>query len=188
MKKHLDLFLTFFKLGITTFGGGYAMMANIKEIIIDKKQWLDEEELLEICAIAESTPGPIAINLATFIGYKRGKIIGSIFSTLGVVLPSLIIIYLISLILEKIIGNTYVSYAFVGINAAVAFLITKAGIDLFIKMKKSTWRLLVFFIVSILMILFELLSIRFSSIFFIIGGAIAGLFILSILVKRKELS
>ena len=95
MKKLLELFGVFFKLGLFTFGGGYAMIPQIKEIVVEKKKWLNEDEMLEILAIAESTPGPIAINMATYIGYKQKKILGSVFSTLGVVLPSLIIVYII---------------------------------------------------------------------------------------------
>ena len=95
MKKYLELFLTFFKLGLFTFGGGYAMIPSLKEIVVEKKKWLSEEEMLEILAISESTPGPIAINMATFIGYRQKKVLGSVLSTLGVVLPSLIIIYII---------------------------------------------------------------------------------------------
>ena len=88
MKKYLELFLTFFKLGLFTFGGGYAMIPSLKEIVVEKKKWLSEEEMLEILAISESTPGPIAINMATFIGYRQKKVLGSVCSTLGVVLPS----------------------------------------------------------------------------------------------------
>ena len=97
MKGLFELFFTFFKLGLFTFGGGYAMIPQIKEQVIEKKKWLSEEEVLEIIAISESTPGPIAINMATFIGYRQKKVLGSVCSTLGVVLPSLIIIYIISI-------------------------------------------------------------------------------------------
>ena len=101
MKKLLDLFYTFFKIGLFTFGGGYAMISTIRETIVEKKQWITDDELMQIITIAESTPGPIAINMATYVGYKKGKALGSVFATLGVVLPSFIIIYLISLFLEK---------------------------------------------------------------------------------------
>ena len=88
LKKNLELFLIFFKIGLFTFGGGYAMIPQIKEVVIEKKKWMTDDEMLDIIAIAESTPGPIAINSATYIGYKQNKILGSIFATLGVVLPS----------------------------------------------------------------------------------------------------
>ena len=97
---NIYLFTTFFKLGLFTFGGGYAMIPALKEIVVEKNKWLSNDEMLEILAIAETTPGPIAINMATYIGYKQGKIMGSFLSTLGVVLPSLIIIYIISLIFD----------------------------------------------------------------------------------------
>ena len=88
MKALLKLFFTFFKIGLFTFGGGYAMISQIKEAVVDNHKWLSEDELLEIVAISESTPGPIAINMATFVGYKRKGFLGSAFATLGVVLPS----------------------------------------------------------------------------------------------------
>ena len=189
MKKIIELFLTFFKLGLFTFGGGYAMIPQIKDIIVDKKNWLTNDDVLEIIAISESTPGPIAINMATFIGYRQKKVLGSIAATLGVVLPSLIIIFIISLFFDSFLANKYVSYAFVGIKACVAFLITKAGIDMFKKIKKNVFNISVFIIVLILMILFELFSVNFSTIFMIlIGGALSiFIFVLSSLKKKKEI-
>ena len=188
MHIYLDLFLTFFKLGATTFGGGYAMMSQIKESIVEKKEWLSNDELLEIFAISESTPGPVAINMATYIGFQKGKILGSIFATLGVVLPSFIIIFIISLFLNKFLENKYVAYAFFGIKCTVAFLILKAGIGLFKKMPKSIWQLCVLTIVLILMILLELFSKNFSSIYLIILGGLTGIVILTLQdhLKRKR--
>ena len=121
MNKLVELFVTFFKIGLFTFGGGYAMISIIEDNCVEKKQWITDDELMQIITIAESTPGPIAINMATYVGYKRGKALGSVMATLGVVLPSFIIIYLISLFLEKFMEFKVVKYAFVGINAAVAF-------------------------------------------------------------------
>lgn len=181
----LQLFLIFFKIGITTFGGGYAMISQVKENIVHKKKWLEEDELLEIIAIAETTPGPIAINMATYVGYKKGKILGSVLATLGVVLPSLLVIFIISLFLDKVITNTYVSYAFVGIKCAVAFLIIKAGVEMLIKAKKNFWRLSITFIVIALLILFELLSISFSSIYLILIGALLGIIFSSLIDAKK---
>lgn len=181
----LDLFFTFFKLGLFTFGGGYAMIGQLKDIVVTKKNWINDDELLEVCAIAESTPGPVAINLATYIGYKKKKIIGSLVATLGVVLPSFIIIFIISLFLEAFMQNKYVQYAFVGINACVAFLIIKAGIEMFISLKKSWWQILLTIVVITLMILFELFNINFSSIYLILIGALIGIIILTI-INAKE--
>ncbi len=177
---YLELFWTFFKLGLFTFGGGYAMIGQLKDIVVEKKKWVTNDELLEICAIAESTPGPVAINLSTYIGYKNKKILGSLVSTLGVVLPSFIVIFIISLFLEAFMQNKYVQYAFVGINACVAFMIIKAGIDLFVSLKKSWWQILLTIIVIALMIIFKLFDVNFSSIYLILIGAFLGIVILTI--------
>ena len=182
---YLDLFWTFFKLGLFTFGGGYAMIGQLKDIVVERKKWVTEDELLEICAIAESTPGPVAINLSTYIGYKKHKLLGSLLATLGVVLPSFIIIFIISLFLEAFMQNIWVKYAFVGINACVAFLIIKAGFEMFISLKKSWWQILITVIVIILMIVFELLDINFSSIYLILIGAFLGIIILTIINAKN---
>ena len=170
-----ELFLTFFKIGLFTFGGGYAMIAQIKESIVENKKWLTEDELLQIVAIAESTPGPIAINMATYVGYKRKGIVGSAMATLGVVLPSVIIIFIISLFLEEFMKNKYVAYAFVGIKCAVAFLIAKAGYEMFKKIEKKPLPLITFALIFIASIILELLSKSISSIIFIIAGGIIGI-------------
>lgn len=175
-----DLFFTFFKLGLFTFGGGYAMIGNLKDIVVDKKKWITEEELLEVCAIAESTPGPVAINLSTYIGYKRGKILGSLMATLGVVLPSFIIIFIISLFINQFLANKYVKMAFTGINVAIAFLIIKAGIEMFISLKKNWWQIIITAVVIILMVLFEIFAIDFSAIYLILIGAFLGIVIMTI--------
>ena len=180
------LFYTFFRLGLFTFGGGYAMIPGIKETVIEKEKWMTEDEILEIIAIAESTPGPIAINMATYIGYKQGKILGSILATLGVVLPSLIIIFIISLFFDQFISNEYVSYAFLGIKCAIAFLILKAGIDMIIKMKKNIFNIIILTIVILTLILFEIFSINFSSIYLILIGGVLGLIFFSIMMKKQN--
>lgn len=181
-----DLFITFFKIGLFTFGGGYAMIPLIKEQVVDKKKWISEDELLEIIAIAESTPGPIAINMATYIGFKQKKILGSILTTLGVVLPSIIIIVALSYIYEAFMSNMYVKYAFVGIKCAVSILIIKAGINMIKKMKKNVINIIVLVIVCLLMFSMELFNFSFSSIFTIIAGGIIGLIVFSINKARKK--
>ena len=180
----LKLFLTFFKIGLFTFGGGYAMIANIREELVEKKKWIDEDELMQIITIAESTPGPIAINMATFIGYKKKGVLGSAFATAGVVLPSLIIIYIISLILEAFMENKYVAYAFTGIQCAVAFLILKAGIGMYKKLKKKLLPILVFALTFAALILFEIFAINVSSIILILIGGIIGIVAYGILEGR----
>jgi chromate transporter len=133
MKKYLELFLTFFKLGLFTFGGGYAMIPSLKEIVVEKKKWLSEEEMLEILAISESTPGPFAINMATFVGVNESGIIGGIFATLGVITPSIIIIILIFKAYERFITNKYVKAVMNGIKAVVCGMIFVIAAELILK-------------------------------------------------------
>lgn len=171
----LSLFITFFKIGLFTFGGGYAMIAGIREVVVEKKGWLNDDELTQVITIAESTPGPIAINLATYVGYKRCGVLGSLFSTVGVVLPSLTIIFIISLFLDAFMQNTYVAYAFVGIRCAVAFLILKAGYAMYKKMPKKPLPIAVLCIVFALMILFEIFAVSFSSVVLILAGGAIGI-------------
>lgn len=126
MKNLWTLFITFFRIGAFTFGGGYAMIPLIQKEIVENKGWVSDEDILDIVAIAESTPGPIAINAATFIGYKTGGVRGSFFATLGVVLPSFIIISLIAYLLKEFAHIEAVRYAFYGIRAGVLALVTKS--------------------------------------------------------------
>ena len=182
----LSLFWVFFKTGLFTFGGGYAMIASLREEVVEKKKWLSEDEFMQVIAIAESTPGPIAINMATYVGYKKRGVMGSALATFGMVLPSLVIIYTISLFLDAFMANKYVAYAFVGIKCAVAFLIIKAGLNMFNKLPKKPLELIVFGIVFLLMIAFELLSVGFSSILLIIIGGIIGIVAYALLPRDKE--
>lgn len=169
------LFLTFLKIGLFTFGGGYSMIALIEKEIVEKKKWLTQNELLDILAVSESTPGPIAINCATYIGYKVNGIIGSIISTIAVVIPSFLIIYIISLFLKQFLEIKYVAYAFKGIAAGVIYLILRAGLKMFKELEKNFLNLTLFIITIILMITFSILSIKFSSIYYILISALIGL-------------
>ena len=126
VKKILSLFLTFLKIGTFTFGGGYAMIPLIQREIVQKRKWITDDDILEITAIAESTPGTIAVNTATFVGYRICKFGGAFFSTLGVVLPSFLIIAAISYVLREFLHIKAVRYAFYGIRAGVLALILKA--------------------------------------------------------------
>ena len=187
MKNLFLLFWEFFKLGLFTFGGGYAMIPQLKDIVITKYHWISDDELLDVIAVAESTPGPIAINLATYIGYKKNKILRSIFATLGVVIPSLVVIFIISLFFKQFMALKYVKYAFVGIKCAVAILIIKAAINMLKSTTKNIFSISCFIVVFVLMILFELFNINFSSIYFIIIGGILGIVIYSLIERRKDL-
>ena len=123
LKRALNLFLTFFRIGAFTFGGGYAMVGLIHREMVEKKKWIDDQEMLDVIAIAESTPGVIALNTATYVGAKVAGVLGAFVASIAVMLPSVIIISLISLAIEEFGSNKYVKWAFLGIRSAVAALI-----------------------------------------------------------------
>lgn len=138
MKNRIfKLFLTFFKIGLFTFGGGYAMIPLMQRETVDKHKWVSDDDILDIIAIAESTPGPIAINSATFIGYKTAGVWGSVAATLGTVLPSFMIILIISFFLRQFQDIKAVQYAFNGIRAGVLALLIKAWWNMYKKMPKN---------------------------------------------------
>lgn len=168
MSKKLNLFFTMLKIGAFTFGGGYAMIALLQREFVEKKQWMTQDEFLDLIAIAESTPGPIAINSATYIGYKVGKVFGSFLATLGVVLPSFTIIFLISLFFDKFLALETVAKAFSGIQVCVTFLILSAGVKMFRSLKKTPFNITVCLLTVLSMILCSLFSVRFSSVFYIL--------------------
>ena len=132
-----NLFITFFKIGLFTFGGGYAMIGMIEDACVTKKNWISHDEVMEITVIAESTPGPIAINCATYVGYKQAKMLGAIAATLGIVLPSFLIIYFISIGFNQFLEYAWVNNAFQGIKVGVAILILDAGYKMYQKSKKK---------------------------------------------------
>ena len=174
-----------FKIGLFTFGGGYAMLAILENEFVEKKKWTDKEDFLNMVAIAESTPGPIAINSATYLGYKRGGVLGSAAATLGVVLPSFIIIFTISLFFDAFLSLTYVAYAFKGIQACVVYLILSAGIKLFKGVKKNAYSITAFVLTLSLLVILSLLSVKFSAIFYILIGGVAGL-VIHLVAKLRE--
>ena len=131
MKDLLTIFLTFLKIGAFTFGGGYAMIPLIQREAVEKNHWVTDEDILDIVAIAESTPGPIAINAATFVGYQHKGFAGALAATLGVVLPSFVIIFTISNILRQFKELLVVQYAFNGIRVGVLIMMLKALIKMF---------------------------------------------------------
>ncbi len=179
-KRLLTLFLTFFKIGAFTFGGGYAMIPLIQRETVEKHKWITEDDILDIIAIAESTPGPIAINSATFVGYKTAGFFGAVLATLGVVLPSFCIILVISYVLREFREIKAVQYAFEGIRAGVLALLIKALWSMYKKCPKSP---AAYIVMGASFILTSLLNVNF--IFVIIGCALFGL-ITSAAAAKKE--
>lgn len=177
LKKIIQLFLCFMKIGAFTFGGGYAMIALIEREFVERKKWVEHEEFLDMVAIAESTPGPIAINSATNIGYKVVGFLGSLVSTIAVCLPSFCIIYVISLFFDAFLQNAYIAAAFKGIQVCVCYLILSAGVKLFIKMKKNALSITLLCLTVIAMVCFSIFSVKISSIFLILAGAVVGIIV-----------
>ena len=170
-----ELFLSMMKIGMFTFGGGYAMINLLDNEFVERKKWIDSEEFMDIVTIAESTPGPIAINCSTYIGYKRCGFSGALFATLGMCIPSFVVIYLISLFFNQFLAVSAVASAFKGIQVCVIFLILSAGLKMLRKIKKSAFNVTVMAITFVAMIAFSLFSVSFSSIFYILIFGLIGL-------------
>ena len=185
-KGYLSLFLTMLKIGLFTFGGGYAMIALFENEFVEKKKWIEKDEFLDVAAIAESTPGPIAINAATYIGYKNAGIIGSIIATLGICIPSFIIIYAISLFFDAFLSLTLVAYAFKGIQICVVYLILTTGLKMLAHMKKNAFNIIIISITLICMVVFSLFAVKFSTIFYIIISGACGVVVYLLGKIRKE--
>ena len=171
LKNCLSLFLVFLKIGAFTFGGGYAMIPLIQKEAVRSRHWVKENDILDIVAVAESTPGPIAINSATFIGYRTAGFFGALCATLGVVLPSFVIIFAISFVLQQFEELPLVQYAFVGIRAGVLALVLKALISMFFQCEKGK---LSFALMAISFVLVAVFSI--NVLFVILGAALVGIF------------
>ncbi len=175
IKRALSLFVTMFKIGLFTFGGGYAMIALLEREFVERNGWLSHDEFMDLITISESTPGPIAINSATYIGYKTVGVLGSVAATLGVCIPSFVIIYLISLFFDAFLSLTVVASAFKGIQACVVFLILNAGVKMFKKLEKKPLSVIVFLVSFACLIVFSLFSVKFSTVFYILIGALIGI-------------
>ena len=186
MRKYLNLFLTMFKIGLFTFGGGYAMIALLENEFVSKKEWIEKDEFLDMVAIAESTPGPIAINAATYIGYKMLGFLGSFTATMAVCIPSFVIIYAISLFFDAFLSFTLVAYAFRGIQVCVIWLILSAGLKMLKQMKKTAFNILILSAVILCMVAFSVLSVSFSTIFYILLSGSIGLFIYVLGLLREK--
>lgn len=182
-KDLLSLFLTMLRIGAFTFGGGYAMIALLESELVDRRGWLEKEEFLDMAAIAESTPGPIAINAATYVGYRRAGVVGATLATLGVVLPSFLIIYAISLFFDAFLSFAPVAYAFRGLQVGVIYLILTAGVRMLRSIERRPLPIILVCTTLVLMLLLSLLALNFSTIVYILAGGLVGLCTLFI---RKE--
>ena len=175
MKKVVTLFLTFLKIGAFTFGGGYAMIALLENEFVMKRRWLTDEEFLDMVAIAESTPGPVAINSATYVGYRISGMTGAIAATIAVSLPSFVIIYIISLFFEQFLRLRYVSLAFRGISVCVVYLILSAGIKMLKNIERKPFEIMIYIIVLLVMTILSITSVKFSSIYYIVISGVVGI-------------
>ena len=181
----LNLFFTFSRIGLFTFGGGYAMISVIDHLCVEKKKWISHEELVEMTVIAESTPGPIAINCATFTGHKIAGVPGAIAATLGMVTPSFLIIYGISMFLGNFLELTLVANAFRGIKIAVGLLILDAGLNMAKKAKKTPLTCVLIPTACIAMLVIHLLAWRISSISLMITAALVSLLVFAAGDRKK---
>ena len=186
IKLLFNLFLSMLKIGLFTFGGGYAMINILDNEFVVKKKWIDSDEFMNVVTVAESTPGPIAINCSTFIGYKKMGLIGAIVATLGMCIPSFVIIYLISLFFNQFLTFSAVASAFKGIQVCVVFLIFSAGLKMLRKIKKSAFNITVIASTFTAMVIFSLFSISFLSIFYILIFGLIGLLIYTIGYLRDK--
>ena len=184
-KNLLNLFLTFLKLGIFSIGGGPTMLTLLQGELVEKKKWITNDELMEMTAVAESTPGPIAINLATYLGYKKGGFFGALLSTLGVIITPFVLMFCISLFLENLLSFEAVKYAFMGVKVGVVFLLLRVTFTLVKSLKKDWFGITLLCVVTTAMILFTIFAINFSAIYFILLGAVLGLLIYGIIPKKR---
>lgn len=181
MSVMTELFLTFAKIGLFTFGGGYAMISIIEDNCVEKKKWISHEDMMELTVIAESTPGPIAINMATSVGYRQAGISGAIAATIGVVLPSFVIIYLISNMLDNFLAIPVIASAFKGIKVGVGILILNAGINMIKKMNKKPFPMVVTICSCAVMLAVNFFSLRISAITVML---VAGLVSLALFLRK----
>jgi chromate transporter len=184
VKKYLRLFFTMLKIGLFTFGGGYAMIALLEHEFVEKKKYLEKQEFLDMVAIAESTPGPIAINAATYIGYKQLGFLGALACTVAICIPSVVIIFAISLFFDAFLSLKLVEYAFRGIQVCVVYLIFQAGLKMLKQMKKTPLSVTIVVTVVLCMIAFSLLAVKFSTILYILICGCIGLVIY--LIKQAK--
>ena len=182
----LELFFTFAKIGLFTFGGGYAMISIIENQCVERKKWISSDEMMNMTVIAESTPGPIAINCSTFAGYKRAGIPGAFAATLGMVMPSFLVIYFISMYLDDFLELRIIANAFKGIKIGVGFLILNAGITMLKKMPKKKLSKVIMICSCITMLCINFFSWKISSISLMVVAAIVSLALFNIQEIQKQ--
>ena len=175
MGRYFELFRSFFKIGIFTFGGGYAMISLIEHTCVEQKKWMTHEEMMDLAVVAESTPGPIAINCATYVGYVRKSFAGAVSATLGVVIPSFVIIYAISMFLDNFLELTLVANAFKGIKVAVGILILDAAVTMIKKMHKKKLPRVIMLCSCAIMLCINIFAWNFSSISLMLIAAAVSL-------------
>lgn len=171
----LDLFLVFAKIGLFTFGGGYAMLSVISENCVDKKKWITADDMLNITIIAETTPGPVAINCATFTGYRKAGLLGAITATLGMMFPSFVVIYLISLFFDRFLAYPLVAYAFTGIKIGVGYLVLDAALGMMKKLPRNRVSQIYLWGSCGVLLLAELFSVNISTIVILLVCAVIAL-------------
>ena len=186
MRIVVELFFTFLKIGMFTFGGGYAMIPIIENNCVEKKKWITHDEMMDITVVAESTPGPIAINCATFVGYKMAGMLGAMAATFGVVIPSFVIILIISTFLDNFLEIPVIANAFVGIKVGVGVLIFRAGLTMLKKMPKKSLSQMIMTGSFVGMFLVNLFSWKFSSIRMMLVAATISLFCFVVQDAKKE--
>lgn len=175
MKRMLDLFLAFMKIGLFTFGGGYAMISMIENTCVEQKKWISHDDMMNVTVIAESTPGPIAINCATFVGYQQAGFLGSLVATFGMVVPSFLVIFIISMFLDNFLEITLIAHAFKGIKLAVGILILDAAVTMIQKMHKKILPRVIMLASFVCMLLINIFSLNFSSISLMLVAAVFSL-------------
>ncbi len=171
----LELFFTFIKIGLFTFGSGLAMLSLIEEECVEKRHWITHEELMDVTVIAESTPGPVAINSATFVGFQQAGVLGAVFATVGVVLPSFVIIYVIALFMDNFLEFAIVAHALKGIAVAVGITILDVGISMMREMKKNKKSIGIMLAAFVLMMLTDIFAWNLSSITLLLMAALFSL-------------
>ncbi len=184
MKDLWKLFYAFFKIGLFTFGGGYAMLPLIQKEIVEKEKWATEEDVMNYFAVGQCTPGVIAVNTATFVGYKHKGVLGGIAATIGVICPSLIIITILAHFLNQFAEIEAVKHAFNGIRVAVAALVLNAVIKFWKSGVKDAFGVVIFAAVFVLSMVFDFIHFDISSVYFIIGAILMG--ILADLWKERK--